>query len=44
MVDKKGVFTKSPLLGAVEIRLDNPGIKNGLAGWFPLQMEDESSE
>merc|ERR1719192_2273934 len=44
VVDKKGVFTKSPLLGAVEIRLDNPGIKNGLAGWFPLQMEDESSE
>jgi len=44
VIDKKGVFTKSPVFGSVEIQLDNPGIKNGLAGWFPLEPTDEDSD
>ena len=44
IVDKKGVFTKSPILGAMQIHLDNPGLKNGIAGWFPLEQVDEDSE
>ena len=44
IVDKKGVFTKSPILGAMQIHLDNPGLKNGIAGWFPLEQVDEESE
>ena len=44
IVDKKGVFTKSPILGAMQIHLDNPGLKNGIAGWFPLEEVDEESD
>jgi len=44
IVDKKGVFTKSPILGAMQIHLDNPGLKNGIAGWFPLEQVDEESD
>ena len=43
-MDKKGVFSKSPVLGAVEIRLDNPGIENGIAGWFPLEKVEDDSD
>ena len=44
VMDKKGVFSKSPVLGAVEIRLDNPGIENGIAGWFPLEKVEDDSD
>ena len=43
-MDKKGVFSKSPVLGAVEIGLNNPGIENGIAGWFSLEKVEEDSE
>jgi len=44
VVDKKGVFTKSPVLGTVDINLDNPGLSHGLAGWYPLEDLDEDSD
>merc|ERR1711936_1318012 len=44
VVDKKGMFNKSPLLGTVEIYLDNPGLKAGLADWYPLEKAEEDSE
>jgi len=44
VVDKKGVFSKSPVLGTVDINLDNPGLKQGLADWYPLEDLDEDSD
>jgi len=44
VVDKKGVFAKSPVLGTVDINLDNPGLNHGLAGWYPLEDLDEDSD
>merc|ERR1711970_433066 len=44
VVDKKGVFAKSPVLGTVDINLDNPGLSHGLAGWYPLEDMDEDSD
>jgi len=44
VVDKKGVFAKSPVLGTVDISLDNPGLKQGLADWYPLEDMDEDSD
>merc|ERR1719320_1603456 len=44
VVDKKGVFAKSPVLGTVDINLDNPGLSHGLAGWYPLEDLDEDSD
>jgi len=44
VVDKKGLFSKSPMLGSLEIPLDNPGLRQGLADWFPLEEAEEDSE
>ena len=44
VVDKKGVFAKSPVLGTVDINLDNPGLSHGLADWYPLEDMDEDSD
>jgi len=44
VVDKKGVFSKSPTLGTCTISLDNPGLKAGLADWFPLVADDDDSD
>lgn len=44
VVDKKGVFSKSPTLGTCTISLDNPGLKAGLANWLPLEAADEDSD
>ena len=44
MVDKKGIFNKSPLLGSLEISLDNPGVFQGLADWYPLEDLEEDSD
>eukprot|EP00090_Calanus_glacialis_P017269 TRINITY_DN26933_c0_g1_i7.p1 TRINITY_DN26933_c0_g1~~TRINITY_DN26933_c0_g1_i7.p1 ORF type:complete len:1127 (+),score=330.64 TRINITY_DN26933_c0_g1_i7:171-3551(+) len=44
VVDKKGVFAKSPVLGTVDIYLDNPGLSHGLADWYPLEDLDEDSD
>ena len=44
MVDKKGVFSKSPVLGSVDIQLDVPGLQTGVAGWFPLEQLEEDSD
>ena len=44
VVDKKGVFSKSPVLGSVVIQLDDPGLQTGVAGWFPLDELDEDSD
>ena len=43
-MDKKGVFSKSPTLGTCTISLDNPGLKAGLADWFPLVVDDDDSD
>ena len=40
LVDKKGVFAKSPVLGSVDIHLDDPGLQTGVAGWYPLDLQD----
>jgi Ca2+-dependent lipid-binding protein len=44
VVDRKGVFSKSPVLGTTTISLDNPGLKRGLADWFPLVEDDDDSD
>jgi len=44
VLDKKGLFTKSSALGRVDINLDNPGLKQGLADWFPLEDTEEDSD
>jgi len=44
VVDKKGVFARSPVLGTVTIPLDNPGIVQGIADWFKLEEADEDSD
>merc|ERR1711874_14335 len=44
VVDKKGVFSKSPVLGSVDIQLDDPGLQTGVAGWYPLIQLDEDSD
>eukprot|EP00092_Neocalanus_flemingeri_P021078 GFUD01022838.1.p1 GENE.GFUD01022838.1~~GFUD01022838.1.p1 ORF type:complete len:586 (+),score=158.29 GFUD01022838.1:255-1760(+) len=44
VVDKKGVFAKSKILGGVEIALDNPGLKQGLADWYPLEDSEKETE
>jgi len=44
VVDKKGIFAKAPVLGTAEIYLDNPGLKAGLADWYPLEKAEEDSE
>jgi len=44
VVDKKGMFNKSPLLGSLEISLDNPGVFQGLADWYPLEDLEEDSD
>ena len=43
-MDKKGVFAKSPVLGTVDIYLNNPGLSHGLADWFPLEDMEEDSD
>jgi len=42
--DKKGVFAKSPSLGACHISLDNPGLSQGIADWYPLHNDEEDSD
>jgi len=44
VVDRKGVFSKSPVLGTTTISLDNPGLRGGIADWFILEADDEDSE
>eukprot|EP00092_Neocalanus_flemingeri_P064404 GFUD01078159.1.p1 GENE.GFUD01078159.1~~GFUD01078159.1.p1 ORF type:complete len:1135 (-),score=294.37 GFUD01078159.1:524-3928(-) len=44
VVDKKGIFAKSPVLGTLEIDLNNPGLKHGLADWYPLEDTEEDSD
>lgn len=44
MVDKKGVFAKSPVLGSVDIHLNDPGLQTGVAGWYPLDQVDDDSD
>lgn len=44
VVDKKGVFSKSPVMGSTTISLDNPGLRQGLADWYPLEADDEDSD
>jgi len=44
VVDKKGVFSKAPLLGTCTISLDNPGLSQGIADWYPLHHDDEDSD
>ena len=44
VVDKKGVFSKSAVLGSVDIQLDDPGLQTGVAGWYPLYQLDEDSD
>ena len=44
VVDRKGVFSKSPVLGTTTISLDNFGLRNGIADWFHLEADDEDSE
>merc|ERR550532_1673046 len=44
VVDRKGVFSKSPVLGTTTISLDNPGLRGGIADWFLLEADEEDSE
>jgi len=44
VVDKKGVFSKSPVMGSITISLNNPGLRQGLADWYPLEEDDEDSD
>merc|ERR1712192_91173 len=44
VVDRKGVFSKSPVLEKTTISLDNPGLRGGIADWFLLEADDEDSE
>jgi len=44
VVDRKGVFSKSPVLGTTTISLDNPGLRGGIADWFLLESDEEDSE
>jgi len=44
VVDRKGMFSKSPVLGSTTISLDNPGLRSGLANWYPLEDVDEDSD
>jgi len=44
VVDRKGVFSKSPVLGTTTISLDNPGLRGGIADWFLLEAAEEDSE
>jgi len=44
VVDKKGVFAKSSLLGTVDISLDNPGLTQGIADWYPLHHTEDDSD
>merc|ERR1712203_24011 len=44
VVDRKGVFSKSPVLGTTTISLDNFGLRGGIADWFLLESDEEDSE
>jgi len=44
VVDRKGMFSKSPVLGSKTISLNNPGLRQGLADWFTLEDGDEDSD
>ena len=44
ILNKKGIFSKSSTLGRVNIKLDNPGVRHGLADWFPLEDAEEDSD
>lgn len=44
VLDKKGVFSKSPLMGRVTISLDDPSISQGIADWFPLEEAEDDSD
>merc|ERR1719244_634404 len=45
VIDKKGIFAgKSPVLGSLDISLDNPGLRHGLADWFPLEEATDDSD
>ena len=41
VVDKKGVFHRSPLLGTVSIPLDNPGLSQVRKNTFKFQLEQK---
>ena len=40
VIDKKGVFHKSPILGCVDVHFTD-SVKNGISGWFPLEPVNE---
>ena len=44
ILNKKGIFSKSSTLGTVNINLNNPGLRHGLAEWFPLEDAEEDSD
>ena len=45
VVDRKGIFAKSPLMGRAIIELDDPELMSGLAGkWFDLHEDQDDSD
>ena len=44
VVDRKGIFARSPLMGRVIVDLDRPDFIQGVTEWFILHDDEDDSE
>lgn len=44
VIDRKGIFARSPLMGRARVELNNPKLMTGYTEWFELEEDDDDSD